>query len=348
MTYNQNNSNSSKTPSSGQTSNYNYVTQAEIEIVKQTVQSISYSFSQKVVGQTELLYALLVALFAKGNILLEGVPGLAKTRSVKTLSESINGSFKRIQFTPDLLPSDVIGNQIYDPKTTNFVTKKGPIFANIVLADEINRAPAKVQSALLEAMQERQVTLGGSTYTLPEPFLVLATQNPIEQEGTYNLPEAQVDRFLFKVIVNYPSAQEESSILDMLEISSGKKTLSGNVPLEQIQKIQALLPKVYIDQSLKNYIVQIVQATRYPAQFGMAELTDKITYGASPRGSLCFMLGAKAFALINGRDHVIPEDIKGIRHEVLRHRILLSYEAQADGLIPESVIEQIFQTVPVP
>jgi MoxR-like ATPase len=323
------------------------VTQDDLALGQEVVKKIVADFGQRVVGQAELMYALIAALFAKGNILLEGVPGLAKTRSVKTLANSISADFKRIQFTPDLLPSDVIGNQIYDPKSANFVTKKGPIFANIVLADEINRAPAKVQSALLEAMQEGQVTLGGESFALPQPFLVLATQNPIEQEGTYNLPEAQVDRFLFKVIVHYPNPEEELGILSLMEKQSNLQP-AGLVSLEEILQVQSIVGRVYVDHSLKNYIVSLIQATRHPEQFGLPNLTNQISYGASPRGSLAFLEGAKAFALLNGRDHVIPEDIKGIRYEILRHRLLLSYEAQADGLTPEAVIDQIFQAVRVP
>ncbi|MFW5719515.1 MAG: AAA family ATPase [Candidatus Dojkabacteria bacterium] len=323
------------------------VSEQELSKVTDIINRIASQYHSNIIGQDHLLQSMLVTLLAGGNMLLEGVPGLAKTRAVKTLSSMMNASFKRIQFTPDLLPSDVVGNQVFNPKTSEFTVRKGPIFANIVLADEINRAPGKVQSALLESMQEKQVTIGGETFTLPRPFMVLATQNPIEQEGTYTLPEAQVDRFLIKHIVSYPSYEEEMSILNLIEGSQEIST-KNVVNLEEILSLQELVDKVYIDASLKHYITSLVFATRNPGSHGLTDLGQVISFGASPRATLAFMKGAKAVALLNGRHYVIPEDIKSLRYEILRHRIVLSYEAQADGVQNEQVIERIFQTIQVP
>ena len=282
-----------------------------------------------------------------GHILLEGVPGLAKTLAIKTLSSLIDAQYSRIQFTPDLLPADVIGTMIYSQKNEEFQVKQGPIFANFVLADEINRAPAKVQSALLEAMQERQVTIGENTYKLPEPFLVMATQNPIEQEGTYPLPEAQVDRFMLKVIINYPKKEEEKLIIRQ-NISGEKVDIKPVLTKEEIIEARKVVREVYLDEKIERYIVDIVFATRFPAEHGLANLKDMISFGASPRASISLALAARAYAFIKRRGYVIPEDIRAVCHDVMRHRIGLSYEAEANNLTSEEVISEILNKVEVP
>jgi MoxR-like ATPase len=333
----------STSPYSGQSQ----LTEPDIQSALATVTNITKAFETSIIGQKTLINSILIALMCDGHILLEGVPGLAKTRAVKVIADTVSGSFKRIQFTPDLLPSDVIGNQIFNPKTAEYYTKLGPVFANFVLADEINRAPAKVQSALLEAMQEKQVTIAGETYMLPKPFLVLATQNPIEQEGTYQLPEAQVDRFLMKTVVSYPSWEEEVKMLTLLEREQQLAT-PQQITLEEIARLQELTRQVYIDDKIKQYIATIIFATRFPEQVNLGRLKPSISYGASPRGAIAFLKVSKAIALMNNRNYVIPEDIKAAKHEVLRHRLILSYEAEADGLVVEQVIDDIVQNIRVP
>jgi MoxR-like ATPase len=303
---------------------------------------------QVVVGQQHLLDRLLVGLLANGHVLLEGVPGLAKTLAVRTLSSAIHASFSRIQFTPDLLPADIVGTLIYNPGDGKYHATKGPVFANIVLADEINRAPAKVQSALLEAMQERQVTLGGETHKLPTPFLVLATENPIDQEGTYPLPEAQVDRFMLKVVVDYPDFAEERRILDTMAFTKPKMDVERVIELEQILAARAVVDTVHVDEKVRDYIVHIVFATRSPEKYQMADLRPLLQFGASPRATIALTLAAKAWALLQGRSYVTPGDIKAIGTDVLRHRIILTYEAEAQGITTEAVVKRIFDFVPVP
>ena len=300
-----------------------------------------------IVGQRPMLERLLIGLLADGHVLLEGVPGLAKTLAVRTLAATIAGGFHRIQFTPDLLPSDLIGTMIYNQRSGDFGVQKGPIFTNILLADEINRAPAKVQSALLEAMQEKQVTIGGQTFPLPELFLVLATQNPIEHEGTYPLPEAQVDRFMFKLIVTYPERQEEREVLDRM--TSGPEPAAQQI-LDPAQVIRArnLVQDVYVDGRIKEYVLDIVGATRKPESAGLGDLTPLIEYGASPRAAIFLIRAAKAHAFLAGRGHVVPEDIKALGLDVLRHRILLTYRADAEGVGTDELLERIFQSIPVP
>lgn len=303
--------------------------------------------SRVVVGQNVLVHRLLVGLLCNGHVLLEGVPGLAKTLTVRTLANSIRTGFQRLQFTPDLLPADLIGTLIYNPRESEFTTKLGPIFSNLILADEINRAPAKVQSALLEAMQERQVTIGEQTYNLPDPFLVLATQNPIEQEGTYQLPEAQLDRFMLKVHVGYPSREEERQILDAMATSSPQLGVDAVVGPEEIIKARSVVNEIYVDDRVKDYIVDIVWATREPAGAKL-KLDGLIRYGASPRATIFLTLAAKANAFIAGRGYVTPQDVKTVGMDVLRHRIGVTYEAEAESVGTEDVIEQIFSGVQVP
>jgi len=300
-----------------------------------------------VVGQKVLVHRLLIGLLSNGHVLLEGVPGLAKTLTVRTLANSIRTGFQRLQFTPDLLPADLIGTLIYNPRDGEFSTKLGPIFSNLILADEINRAPAKVQSALLEAMQERQVTIGEQTFKLPDPFLVLATQNPIEQEGTYQLPEAQLDRFMLKVHVGYPTREEERSILDAMATSSPRLGVEAVVGPEEIIRARGVVNDIYVDDRVKDYIVNIVWATRDPAAAKL-KLDGMLRYGASPRATIFLTLAAKANAFIAGRGYVTPQDVKSVGMDVLRHRIGVSYEAEAESITTESVIEQIFAGVPVP
>jgi MoxR-like ATPase len=301
-----------------------------------------------IIGQKYLVDRLIVGLLANGHVLLEGVPGLAKTLAVKTLSQCLRAEFKRIQFTPDLLPADVIGTLIYSPNKGEFTTKKGPIFTNLLLADEINRAPAKVQSALLEGMQERQVTIGDETYPLPQPFLVLATENPIDQEGTYPLPEAQMDRFMLKLLVNYPNREEELKILDSNANVSVRHDVSPVVDAETIFKSRKLVDQIYLDEKLKGYIVDVVLATRSPEKFGASELSAFIRFGASPRATISLALASKASAFMQGRSFVTPQDIKSIGFDVLRHRIIVSYEAEAEDISSDDIIKTIFETVPVP
>jgi len=301
-----------------------------------------------IVGQESMVKNLLIALLADGHVLLEGVPGLAKTLAIRTLSQAIDADFARVQFTPDLLPADITGTMIYQQKSEQFTVKKGPIFANFVLADEINRAPAKVQSALLEAMQERQITIGDTSYKLPAPFLVMATQNPIEQEGTYPLPEAQVDRFMLKVSLGYPSRQEEQLILRSNVRAEGLATVSAIISQDDILKGKQLARAVYLDEKIERYIVDIVSASRNPAAAGLPELAHYISYGGSPRATINLALAAKAHAFLERRAFVIPEDVRAISLDVLRHRIGLTYEAEADGMRSETIIEQLLQRVEVP
>ncbi len=301
-----------------------------------------------IVGQKYLVDRLIVGLLANGHVLLEGVPGLAKTLSIRTLADSIQARFSRIQFTPDLLPADIVGTLIYNPKTGEFTTKQGPIFANLVLADEINRAPAKVQSALLEAMQERQVTIGDETFKLPSPFLVLATENPIDQEGTYPLPEAQVDRFMLKLKVGYPSKDEERRILDAMATTGPVPTASPVLKPEQVLEARKVVSEIYIDDKVKDYIVELVFATRDPEAYNLSSIRDFIQFGASPRATISLTLAAKAWAFMQGRGYVTPQDVKTIGMDVLRHRVIITYEAEAEDLTSEDVIRKIFETVPVP
>ena len=301
-----------------------------------------------IVGQKYLVERLLVGLMANGHVLIESVPGLAKTLSVSTLSKLINAKFNRLQFTPDLLPADIVGTLVYNPKESVFTTKKGPIFANMILADEINRAPAKVQSALLEAMQERQVTLGEESFKLDEPFLVLATQNPIEQEGTYNLPEAQVDRFMLKINITYPSKEEELAILKRMAETNKKIDVKPVIEADEIIKARAVVNDVYIDEKLQQYIVDIVFATRNPQDYGLEDIAPLMRYGASPRATIALTLCSKAYAFINGRGYVTPQDIKDIAPDVLRHRLLVSYEAEAQQLTSDDIIKKLLDHVQVP
>lgn len=303
--------------------------------------------SRVIIGQKDLIDALLIGILSNGHVLLEGVPGLAKTLTIKTLASAIQSQFQRIQFTPDLLPADIIGTLIYNPKEADFYTKKGPIFANLILADEINRAPAKVQSALLEAMQEHQVTIGDTTYELPDPFLVLATQNPIDQEGTYPLPEAQVDRFMLKVKVNYPSQKEERRILDAMATSSPNVAVNAIVRPKEIIRSREVVDTIYVDEKVRDYIVELVFTTRHATRHGL-KLEPYIQYGGSPRATINLTLAAKAWAFIQGRGYVTPQDVKTVAMDVLRHRIVISYEAEAEGLTSEDLIQQILDAVPVP
>ena len=311
------------------------------------VDILSLEMGKVIVGQKHLVENLLIGLLANGHILLEGMPGLAKTLAINTLSQAVSAKFSRIQFTPDLLPADVIGTLIYSQKNEKFEVHKGPIFANFVLADEINRSPAKVQSALLEAMQERQVTLGDETFKLPEPFLVMATQNPIEQEGTYPLPEAQVDRFMLKVVVDYPKKEEERLIVRMNNSGEFPKAQPVVSP-EDIVRARQVVRDVYMDEKIERYIVDIVYATRTPEEYGLANLKDLISYGASPRASISLSMAAKAYAFIKRRGYVIPEDVRAVCNEVLRHRIGLTYEAEAENVTTEEIIAQVINAVIVP
>ena len=311
------------------------------------VQLLRQEIGRVIVGQRYLVDRLTVALLANGHILLEGVPGLAKTLSVRTLAQAIKADFQRIQFTPDLLPADIVGTLIYNPKEGDFTTKKGPVFANLILADEINRAPAKVQSALLECMQERQVTLGDTTYPLPEPFLILATENPIDQEGTYPLPEAQVDRFMLKLRVDYPSKEEELAILNANESTAPRYEVNPVITPETIFQARKLVDQVYVDEKLKGYIVDIIHATRDPGSYGL-NLSNYIQFGASPRATIGLTLAAKAWAFLEGRGFVTPQDVKNIGMDVLRHRVIVSYEAEAEEVSSEDVVTRIFDSVPVP
>jgi MoxR-like ATPase len=311
------------------------------------VHALRQEIGKVIIGQRYVIDRLLVGLLANGHILLEGVPGLAKTLSVKTLAQAIDATFHRIQFTPDLLPADLIGTLIYSPRDGVFTTKRGPIFANVILADEINRAPAKVQSALLEAMQEQQVTIGDETFALPTPFLVLATQNPIEQEGTYPLPEAQVDRFMLKLSVGYPTRAEERLILDRMASTAPDLGVAPVTTVADILRVRALVDAIYLDDKIKEYIIDLVVATREPQTFKL-DLAPYIQYGASPRATLFLTLAAKAYAFINGRAYVTPQDVKSIGADVLRHRVTISYEAEAEELTSDVIVQRIFDGVPVP
>ncbi|MBP7551932.1 MAG: MoxR family ATPase [Spirochaetes bacterium] len=319
---------------------------SKVEREAPTIESVMSELKKRIVGQEEMLQGLLIGLLAKGHILVEGVPGLAKTLTVKTLSEVLDIDFKRIQFTPDLLPSDIVGTLIYNQKIGEFEPKKGPVFTNFVLADEINRAPAKVQAALLEAMQEKQVTIGERGYKLDQPFLVMATQNPIEQEGTYNLPEAQIDRFMLKIKVGYPKKDEEKIILDRM-ISQEEIKVSKMLSRDKIVELTNLSDEIYISDRIKNYIVDIVHSTREPDEYNL-KIKSLIDYGASPRASIFLARAAKANALLSGRGFVTADDIKSVSFAVLRHRIILSYEAEAEGVTSEDIITQIFNTIMVP
>jgi MoxR-like ATPases len=311
------------------------------------VNLIVRGMDQTIVGQKHLVESLLIALLSNGHVLLEGVPGLAKTLAIKTLAQLIDAKYSRIQFTPDLLPADVSGTMVYSVKNETFQVKKGPVFANFVLADEINRAPAKVQSALLEAMQERQVTIGDHTFSLDEPFLVMATQNPIEQEGTYPLPEAQVDRFLLKVVIGYPSKEEEKIIVRQ-NLSNEKKHIVPLLRPEEVISAQKVVEMIYIDEKIERYIVDIVFATRFPSEYGLSDLSSIISFGASPRASISLAKAAKAYAFLRQRGYVIPEDVRAVCHDVLRHRIGLTYEAEANNITSDEVISEILDKVEVP
>ncbi len=312
------------------------------------VADLRIALHEVIVGQDELLHGLLVALLTGGHVLLEGLPGLAKTLAVSSLAGAVHGTFARIQFTPDLLPSDLVGTEIYNAKEGTFRARKGPIFANFVLADEVNRAPAKVQSALLEAMQERQVSIGGETFPLPRPFLVLATQNPIEHEGTYRLPEAQVDRFFLKLVVGYPSEQEELSIMDRMATTQEAPQVRRILSLATIVRAREVVDAVRLDPRLRQYIVRLVNATRRPAEHGLPELAGQIQLGASPRASIMLALGARANAFLNHRGYVTPQDVKRMAPSVLRHRVVPSYEAEAEGLSSDDLVVRILEAVPVP
>lgn len=319
----------------------------KIQLESQFVDLITMEMNKVIVGQKHLVEGLLIGLLSDGHILLEGVPGLAKTLAINTLAKIVDADFARIQFTPDLLPADLIGTLIYSQKKEEFVVKKGPIFTNFVLADEINRAPAKVQSALLEAMQERQITIGDQTYKLAEPFLVMATQNPIEQEGTYPLPEAQVDRFMLKIVINYPQKEEERLIIQQ-NLLKEYPTPNRILKPADIVRARDVVREVYMDEKIQKYIVDIVFATRNPAEFGLSQFKDMITYGGSPRASISLAQASKSYAFIKRRGYVVPEDVRAVCHDVLRHRIGLSYEAEATNLTTEEIISEILNKVEVP
>ncbi len=319
----------------------------KIEKESAFVDLLTLEMNKVIVGQKHMIERLLIGLLGQGHILLEGVPGLAKTLAISSLSQAVDASFSRIQFTPDLLPADVVGTLIYNMKENDFSIKKGPIFANFILADEINRAPAKVQSALLEAMQEKQVTIGDETYILDKPFLVMATQNPIEQEGTYPLPEAQVDRFMLKTIIDYPKMDEEQMII-RANLKDGFKKINPVVSIKQILKAQSAVREVYMDEKIEKYILDIVFATRYPEKYKLAELKPLISFGASPRGSINLANAAKCYAFIKRRGYVIPEDVRAIVHDVLRHRIGITYEAEAENVTSEDIINKIVNEIEVP
>lgn len=311
------------------------------------VRPLRDEIGQTIVGQSGLIDRLLVALLGNGHVLLEGVPGLAKTLSLKTLAAATKAQFHRLQFTPDMLPADIVGTLIYNPQESDFVTKHGPIFANLVLADEINRAPAKVQSALLEAMQERQVTIGEETFPLPEPFLVLATQNPVEQEGTYPLPEAQVDRFMLKVVVAYPTRDEERTILDRMSHSGELPSVQPVLDPSHLVEARRVVDRIYVDDKVKDYIVDLVRATRTPGEFGV-QIEGLVQMGASPRATIFLTMAARAHAFLEGRGYVTPQDVKTIGLDVLRHRVVPSYEAEAEDMTSEDLVGKIFDTIPVP
>lgn len=320
------------------------------EKIKQESEFIDILFNEigkTIIGQKDMVERLVVGLLSNGHVLLEGVPGLAKTLAIKSLSETMQAKFQRIQFTPDLLPADLIGTMIYNQKDGNFSIKKGPIFSNFILADEINRAPAKVQSALLEAMQERQVTIGEDTFKLDEPFLVLATQNPVEQEGTYPLPEAQVDRFMLKIKISYPSKEEELKIMQQ-NVQKTASKINAVISPDQILSARKLVQEIYVDEKIEKYILDIIFATRNPADYGLKDMADLISYGASPRATISLALGARAMAFIKRRGYVIPEDVRAICMDILRHRIAVTYEAEAEEITSENIVEQILNRVEVP
>lgn len=319
----------------------------KIEKESAFIDLLTNEMSKVIVGQKQMIDRLLIGLLGNGHILLEGVPGLAKTLAINTLSKAVDGDFSRIQFTPDLLPADVVGTMIYNMKENLFEIKKGPIFANFVLADEINRAPAKVQSALLEAMQERQITIGEETFPLSEPFLVMATQNPVEQEGTYTLPEAQVDRFMLKVVIDYPKLTEEQSIMRQ-NLNGGFATVNPVVGLDQIVKARAAVKEVYMDEKIEKYILDIVFASRYPERYNLPDLKPWISFGASPRGSISLAQAAKCYAFIKRRGYVIPEDVRAVVHDILRHRIGITYEAEAENINSVDIINKIVNEIEVP
>ena len=321
--------------------------QEEVEKKSQFVAQLTHELSEVIVGQQYMIERLMIGLLANGHILLEGVPGLAKTLAVKSLASAIKAGFQRIQFTPDLLPADLVGTMIYNPQKAEFTVKKGPVFTNIILADEINRAPAKVQSALLEAMQERQVTISDQTYKLDEPFLVLATQNPIEQEGTYPLPEAQVDRFMLKLKITYPTHEEERLIMDRMTVGKDIR-VNATVDPKDILDARKVVTSIYVDEKVKDYILNIVFATREPAKYGIGELSELIAYGASPRASIYLNLAAKAHAFLKGRGYITPEDVKAVGHDVLRHRIIITYEAEAEETTADDIVQKVFDTIEVP
>ncbi len=325
------------------------VKQVSEQVAKESssIRGLQAEIARVIVGQNYLVERLLISLLADGHVLLEGVPGLAKTLSVKTLAQAINTQFQRIQFTPDLLPADLLGTLIYNPKTGDFTTKKGPLFSNIVLADEINRAPAKVQSALLEAMQERQITLGGQTYPLEDPFMVMATQNPIEQEGTYPLPEAQVDRFMLKLKITYPKKNEEIEIMNRMAGAAAIK-VNPVIHPDDILRARSVVRNIYIDDKIRNYIVNIICATREPETYKIKNMKGLIMYGASPRATIYLNIASKAYAFMKGRGYVIPDDVKAIGTDVLRHRVIVSYEAEAEQLNSEDIVKRIFDEVEVP
>ncbi|MEM9226991.1 MAG: MoxR family ATPase [Verrucomicrobiota bacterium] len=318
-----------------------------VEAAAAWIPSLRAEIGKVIIGQEYLVERLLVGLLANGHVLLEGVPGLAKTLSVRTLASALDAQFSRLQFTPDLLPADIIGTLIYNPQTAEFYTKKGPVFANLVLADEINRAPAKVQSALLEAMQERQVTLGDETYPLPNPFLVLATENPIDQEGTYPLPEAQVDRFMLKLKIGYPSKEEERSILERMASTAPKIEVSSVIRPDDILSAREVVDSIYVDEKVKDYIVDVVFATRTPSDYGL-DMNHFIQFGGSPRATIALTLAAKAWAFLQGRGYITPQDVKTIGLDVLRHRVIPTYEAEAEDMSSEDIVTKVFETVPVP
>lgn len=317
-----------------------------IESKSSVVTNIKIGMSQMIVGQSHLIDSLLVCLLSNGHILLEGVPGLAKTLAIKTLASVVDASYKRIQFTPDLLPADVIGTMVYSQKNEDFMVKKGPVFANFVLADEINRAPAKVQSALLEAMQERQVTIGADTYELPKPFLVLATQNPIEQEGTYQLPEAQVDRFMLKVMIDYPTIEEERQVVDN-HLKNKTQNVQPLIGVKELLEAREVVQKIYVSEEIEKYVTDIIFATRYPERYGIGEIKQNISFGASPRASINLALAARAYAFLKHRGYVIPDDVRAMAHDVLRHRIGLTYEAEANNINADQIITRILENVKV-
>ena len=319
----------------------------KIERESAFIDILTLEMNKVIVGQKQMIESLLIGLIGNGHILLEGVPGLAKTLAINTLSKAVQASFSRVQFTPDLLPADVVGTMIYNMKENDFMIKKGPIFANFVLADEINRAPAKVQSALLEAMQERQITIGDTTFKLDEPFLVMATQNPVEQEGTYPLPEAQVDRFMLKVVIDYPKLQDEQLIMRQ-NLSGSFATVNPVVSVAQIIKARAVANEVYMDEKIEKYILDVIFATRYPEKYNLSKLKDLISFGASPRGSINLAKAAKCYAFIKRRGYVIPEDVRAVVYDVLRHRIGITYEAEAENITSVDIINDIINEIEVP